>query len=124
MSNQVIVVTNPEVPAVTSAVKVIKMAKQLRKSNIGVVVNRIRDDSFELIRDEVEVMCETPIIGMIPEDSAVRRSGFETMPVVHHEPNSPASVQFKRLAARLVGEEYIPPRFLQMRRLWERFMKK
>jgi cell division ATPase MinD len=124
MSNQVIVVTNPEVPAVTSAVKVIKMAKQLRKSNIGVVVNRIRDDSFELIRDEVEVMCETPIIGMIPEDGAIRRAGFETMPVIHHEPHAPASVQFRRLAARLVGEEYIPPRFLKLRRVWERFMKK
>ena len=124
ISNQVIVVTNPEVAAVTSAVKVIKMAKLQRKNNIGVVINRMRDDPYELVRDEVEVMCETPIICTIPEDNAIRKSSFETLPVIHYEPHAASSVQFMRLAARLLGEEYAPPRFLGLRRLVNRFRRK
>lgn len=123
-SNRVIVVTNPEIPAVTAAVKTIKLAKELGKNNIGLVVNRMRDDSYELIRDEIEIMCETPILGIIPEDPAIRRASFETLPVIHHEPYSPAAIRFKHLAARLLGEEYMPPKFLGLRRIWDKVKRK
>ena len=123
LSDRVIVVTNPEIPAVTAAAKIIKLAKNLKKTNIGVVLNRIRDDQFELIKDEVEIMCETPIIGMIPEDPAVRRAGFDTLPVVHHSPLAPSTVQYMRLAARLLGKEYSPPKYLSFKRLLSKVRK-
>ncbi len=123
LSDRVIVVTNPEIPAVTAAAKIIKLAKNLKKTNIGVVLNRIRDDQFELIKDEVEIMCETPIIGTIPEDPAVRRAGFDTLPVVHHSPLAPSTVQYMRLAARLLGKEYSPPKYLSIKRLLAKVRK-
>ncbi len=116
ISDKIVVVTTPEVPAITDAVKTIKETKQLKKNDIGVVINRVRDDSYELTRDEVEIMCETPIIGIIPEDSSLRRANFENMSAIHREPYSSASIQLKNMAARMLGVDYTPPNFLPIRR--------
>ena len=110
-------VTNPEISAVTDALKVIKLAKDLRKDNIGVVINRVRSDAYELNSDEVELMCETPIISRISEDQNIRKASFENIPVVFRNPYSNSSVDFKYLAARLLRKEYEPPSFLTLRRI-------
>lgn len=116
-SDSVIVVTNPELSAVTDALKVIKLAKDLRKDNLGVVINRVRNDAYELNSDEVELMCETPIVSRISEDPNIRKAAFENVPVVFRNPYSPASIDFMYLAARLLRKEYEPPRFLLLRRI-------
>jgi septum site-determining protein MinD len=115
-SDSVIVVTNPEISAVTDALKVIKLAKDLRKDNLGVVINRVRNDTFELNSDEVELMCETPIVSRISEDANIRRASFENVPVVFRNPYSQSSIDFMYLAARLLRKEYEPPKFLAVRR--------
>ncbi|RLI91818.1 MAG: septum site-determining protein MinD [Candidatus Altiarchaeales archaeon] len=116
-SDSVVVVTNPEIAAVTDALKVIKLAKDLRKDNIGVVINRVRNDAYELNSDEVELMCETPIISRISEDPNIRKASFENVPVVFRNPYSHATIDFKYLAARLLRKEYEPPSFLSLRRI-------
>ncbi|HIE33818.1 MAG TPA: septum site-determining protein MinD [Candidatus Altiarchaeales archaeon] len=116
-SDMVMVVTNPEIPAVTDALKVIKLAKEMRKDNIGVILNRVRDDTYELTSDEVELMCEVPIISRISEDPNIRKASFENMPLIHKNDLSKASIDFKYLAARLLRKEYEPPNLLFLRRL-------
>lgn len=118
-SDEIIVVTNPEIPAVTDALKVIKVAREWKKEPIGIVVNRTKD-SYELRPDEIEAMCEAPVIGMIPEDNHVKRSMFERTPLVNYKPYSPASIAFKKIASNLIGEEYTPPRFHKIRNMLNR----
>ncbi|OYT39322.1 MAG: hypothetical protein B6U86_05380 [Candidatus Altiarchaeales archaeon ex4484_43] len=89
----------------------------LRKDNIGVVINRVRNDAYELNSDEVELMCETPIICRISEDPNIRKASFENVPVVFRNPYSHATIDFKYLAARLLRKEYEPPNFLSLRRI-------
>lgn len=112
----VLVVTNPDIPAVTDALKVIRVARELKKEPMGIIVNRVKD-SYELRIPEIEAMCEAPVIGTIPEDKAVKRSLFEKMPIMTYRPYSPASVAIRRIAANLIGENYRPPRFLKLRNL-------
>jgi len=112
----VIVVTNPEIPAVTDALKVIRVSRELKKEPMGIIVNRIKD-SYELRPSEIEAMCEAPVIGTIPEDKTVKRSLFEKMPAMTHRPYSPISVAVKKIAANIIGEEYRPPKFLKLRNL-------
>lgn len=119
-ADSIIVVTNPEMAAVTDAIKTIKLAKDMHKNNISVVINRVRNDSYELTSDEIELVCETPIISTISEDENVRKSGFETMPVIHRNPYAHATIDFKYLAARLLRVEYEPPSLLFLRRLISR----
>jgi septum site-determining protein MinD len=117
--DEFIVITNPEIPAVTDALKVIKVAKEFGKEARGIVINRVRD-AYELKPKEIEEMCEAHVIGQIPEDKLIKKSIFEKTPLVSYKPYSKASIAFKKIAANLVGEEYKPPRFLKLKRIFRR----
>lgn len=106
VADELIIVTNPELPAVADALKAIKIAEENGTRVLGVVVNRVRGMKHELSISEIRSMLEVPIISIIPEDLAVPRSIAKRMPVVHHRPNSKASQEFQRLAASIVGEPW------------------
>ena len=106
VADDLLVVTNPELPAITDALRTIKIAEENGTKILGVVVNRIRGLRHELSLSEIKSMLEVPIISAVPEDLAVPRSIAKRIPVVHHKPNSRASIEFHRLAARIVGEPW------------------
>jgi septum site-determining protein MinD len=118
-SDDIVIVTNPEIPSVTDALKIIKVAREMGKEPLGIVVNRVRD-KFELTTAEIEEMCDLNVIGRIPDDKEIKRSMFEKMPIVSLKPHCRASVEFSRIAAALVGEEYSPPSMLGLRRIFSR----
>jgi septum site-determining protein MinD len=107
VADDLIVVTNPDLPAVTDALKTIKIAVEKGTKILGVVVNRIKCLKHELSLSEIKSILEVPIIAAIPEDLAVPRSIAKRIPVVHHKPNSRASLEFHKLAARIVGEPWL-----------------
>jgi septum site-determining protein MinD len=86
--------------------KTIKIAEEKGTRILGVVVNRIRGLKHELSLNEIKSILEVPIIGAVPEDMAVPKSIAKRTPVVHHKPKSKASLEFQRLAARIVGEPW------------------
>jgi cell division ATPase MinD len=109
--DDVLVITNPEYPAVTDAVKVIKRAKEYGKNVLGIVVNRHAGKKHELKPTEIEIMSETPVIGIIREDRNVKKSVFAKTPVLHHKPGCKVSRDFRRLAHTVTGMEYREPGF-------------
>lgn len=110
IADDVIVITNPELPAVTDALKVIKFSEELGKNITGVVVARDRKKSQLSIKD-IENMLEKPILGVIPEDYAVKEALTKKDAVVHTHPYSKASISYKKLAAKLIGKTYSEPGF-------------
>lgn len=117
--DELLVVTNPEIPAVTDALKVIKVAREMGKEPLGIVINKARD-KFELTKEEIEEMCDLKVIGIVPEDRHVKRSMFEKTPIVHLKPHSRAAVELNKVAAALIGADYSPPRMAGMKRLLRR----
>ena len=105
-SDEVIIVTNPDLPSVTDALKVLSIAKKTNVKIIGVVINRVRGNLFELDRDEIENMLKVQVISEIPEDPNVALSVAAKKPLIGFLPNSPAAVEIKKLAARLSGRKY------------------
>ncbi|NOR84708.1 AAA family ATPase [archaeon] len=116
--DEVILITNPEIPAVTNAVKVSRVVQELKKNLLGVVVNRAQGNIWELTPQEVEMMCEAPIIGTIPEDINVKKSIYDKVPVVAQSPYCASSIEYKKLAARLIGKTYEVPRFMGLKKLF------
>ncbi|MDP3992164.1 MAG: cell division ATPase MinD [Nanoarchaeota archaeon] len=106
MADELIVVTNPEMPAVTDALKAVKLAEQLKKPVRGVIVTRVRKDEIELEPEIVKEMLEIPILGMVPEDMAVKKSIRNKGTVVHLYPKSNAARAYKEIAARILGVNY------------------
>jgi len=106
LADELIIITNAEMPAITDALKTIKLAEQMKKPVLGVIVTRVRRDGIEMSSEAVRDMLETPILGMIPEDMNVKRSLNIKDAVVHTHPQSNASRAYKEIAARIVNVEY------------------
>ena len=106
LADEVIIVTNPEMPAITDALKAVKFAEQLKKPVRGVIVTRVKKDDIELSPEVVREMLETSILGMVPEDDAVRKSISVKNAVVHSHPKSKASRAYKEIAANLLKIKY------------------
>ena len=60
-ADEILIVTNPELPAVTDAFKIVTLAKEIGIPVKGVVLNRVRKDNFDLGIRAIESLLETPI---------------------------------------------------------------
>jgi septum site-determining protein MinD len=105
-SDETIIITNPDLPSVTDALKIISIAKESNVKIIGAVINRVKGHSFELARDDVGNFLKVPIIAEIPEDPNIALSIAAKKPLVEISPNSPAAIEIKKLAAKLSGRKY------------------
>lgn len=106
MADEIIIVTNPELPAITDALKTIKLAESLGKSILGVVVTRVKKDDIEMAPDNVKEMLETPVLGMIPEHKDIRKSINLKDAVVHTNPKGLPARAYKEIAAKLLHIPY------------------
>ncbi len=106
MADELIVVTNPEMPAITDALKTIKLAEQLKKPVRGVIITRVRKDKIEMQPETVKEMLETPVLGMVPEDTDVQKSLSLRDTVVHTFPKSKSARAYKEIAAKILDVEY------------------
>ena len=106
--DEVITVTNPELPALTDALKLSNLAQKYGTHNLGVIVNRVKGKKHEFSMQSVEEFLEAPILGKIPEDAEVSKALSKKQPLVAHKPDSPASQHIMSIAARLIGEDYKP----------------
>ncbi|MBI3623176.1 P-loop NTPase [Candidatus Pacearchaeota archaeon] len=106
MADELIIVTNPEIAAITDALKTIKIAQEMKKPIIGVIVTRVKRNKIEMQPETVREMLEVPILGMVPEDIAVQESLSMRNAVIHTHPKSAPSRAYKEIAARILGEKY------------------
>jgi len=106
IADEVIIITNPEMPAITDALKAIKVAEQLKKPIKGVIVTRVKKDKIELSPEVVKEMLEVPILGMIPEDDHVKKSINVKNALVYIYPKSKAARAYKEVAAKILGVGY------------------
>ncbi len=94
----------------SDALKTKIVSKKLGAHVLGVVLNRGGLDRTDLTIQEVEVILEAKVLAVIPEDPEIRRSSAFGQPIVLRSPDSPAAVAIKKLAADMIGEQYIPPK--------------
>lgn len=104
--DELVIVTNPEIHALTDALKAYEYAKTIGVRTLGVILNRVSNKNWELTKENVENFMELPVVGIIPEDDSVKRAISMKKPVVFAFPNSPSSRAIKQLAAKMIGEDY------------------
>ncbi len=104
--DELLIVTNPEIPAITDCLRLIEISKRMDIPIRGIVLNMIRGEKFELSTAEVESVTDVPVIATIPEDSKVRESIALGNPVALNYPYSPSAIEFAKFGAGLLDEEY------------------
>lgn len=117
-SDETIIITNPDLPSVTDALKVVKLAQDSKIKILGVVVNKVKREEYEMTKEQIEDLLGVPVVAEIPEDRNVPESICLKQPLVGHKPESPAAIEIKKLAAALAGREYTPPK---PKSFWVRF---
>jgi MinD-like ATPase involved in chromosome partitioning or flagellar assembly len=108
-SDECIVVTNPELPALTGALKTIRAAEQLKKPISGILVTRKSKNQLSL--KNVRAMLGYPILGIIPEDDKVKEAQLDKETLVNF-PRSNASKGYKKLALKITGVRLDEKNFL------------
>jgi septum site-determining protein MinD len=114
-SDEVLLVSEPELPSLTNCLGAKKLAEQLDRDVLGLVLNSVRGEKSEVDRNDVEELVGTEIIGAVPDHKHVREGIALREPVVSYKPNSKASMAIEDIAYRIKGEE--PPK----RGLYEKF---
>lgn len=107
-ADELLLVTNPEVPAISDALKTKIIASKLGVNILGVVINREQHDKTFLTAEEIETILEVPVIAVVPNDPEVSRAAAFGEPVVIKNPTSQVTNAIMKLAADLIGEDYTP----------------
>jgi septum site-determining protein MinD len=102
-SEELFVVTNAEIPAITDALKAVKVAEQLNKHVSGIILTRTKEDDLDVSVRNVEAMIERPVVAVIPEDDTLREALCLKDAVVHTHPEARASRAYLKLAAAMTN---------------------
>ena len=101
--DELIIVTNPEIPAATDALKTSKLIQELGKEVRGVIVTRVRGTKTEMPIANIRDMLELPILGVVPEDDMMQMSLVMKDALVHTHPKSKGARAYRQIAAKLIG---------------------
>jgi septum site-determining protein MinD len=99
--HELLLITTPEMPAVSDALKTRLVGEFLGLKPIGVVLNRRQKEEFELTPREVKTLLSLPVLAEIPEDVNVKKALKHGKPVIELSPNSSVSKAIKGLAKKL-----------------------
>lgn len=108
-SDEVLIVTTPELPAVAGAYKLVEYAENNWIPVSGVVINKEENHKYKDITvKDVEEILGKKVIEVIPKDKKVKYSINLKKPVYTLYPESTSGKGFKRLAYSIVGKEEQP----------------
>ena len=110
-SDELLVVTSPDYPTLSCTVRAIKLAKQRNTPITGLVLNKRRGKNFELSLKDIEDLSEVPVLAVLPESEKVLEALANATPTSLYDPSHDLSIEYKKLAACLIGENYSDPRF-------------
>jgi len=100
--DECLIVTNPEITALTSALKTIKLAKKLDRSVTGIIVNKT--GKIGMKHDNIQSLLEHEILGEVPSDGGVREALLSREAIVSLDPKSKVSKSYGQIAKRISSE--------------------
>ncbi len=101
LADSVLLVSTPEPASVQDSQKTIDLTDRAGGTVEGLIVTRVHPDS-DVSYQEIADGLGLDLLATVPEDSAIRESVFAGTPLVVHDPESPAAMAYKRLAARVL----------------------
>ncbi len=124
-SDELLVVTSPDYPTLSTTLRAVRLAKQKKTPITGLILNKIRNKKFELTTEDIEHAAETPVLAVLPDDIKILEALSLTTPAAINFEKSNAVIEYKKLAAALIGEKYSDKRFSsKFKRFFSRSMPK
>lgn len=98
---ELLLVTIPELTAVSDSMKTKVAGGFLGLETIGLVLNQVKGKEHELAEEEISGIMNLPILSEIPYDKEVRKSLNEGKLLLERSPDSPAAEKIKELGEEL-----------------------
>jgi MinD-like ATPase involved in chromosome partitioning or flagellar assembly len=112
--DELVIVCQPQVPAIAGTLQTFRAAGYQKLPIIGTVINRVTGKRYEIPISHMKKILRWPIIGVVPEDDMVPESTTRAIPLVVYSQNSPAAVEFRKIAQALLthirGRRRVAPR--------------
>jgi len=109
-SDELLAVTSPDYPTLSATLRAVRIAKQKKTPIMGLILNKVRNKKFELTIKDIEKTSNTPVLAVLPDDIKILEALSLTSPAAMSFQKSNAVIEYKKLAAALVGEVYIDKR--------------
>jgi len=123
-SDEVVVVSSPDYPTLSSTLHAVKLARDRGTKIRGIVLNKARKKRFELCSKDVSRASEEDVLATITDDIKVLSALAKMVPVVNYSPSNCVSQSFKKLAGKLIGEKYKKSLFSKKKKEKKRDVKK
>ena len=125
-ADEIVIVTNPEVPAVRDADRVIGLIEAEEKGPARLIVNRIKPEMVQRgemldIADVIELLA-IDLVGIVPEEEGIMVAANRGQPIAFSSDNSLAGKAFHNIARRLQGED-VPFLTLREKNVLERIFR-
>lgn len=106
--DEILYVANPSVPSLVDIMKCNQIIKMLENKpvSIGIIVNRVKNRSYETKNDEITQFTGLPIVGVIPEDEKILESFNRGTMITLSKKNSSSKKAFFKIAAKISGVKY------------------
>lgn len=103
--NNFLIVTNPELPALTDALKTIKFVESYGRRVKGIILTKTGKNN-DISKNNVESLLGKKVIAVIPEDNKAREALVKKSILVNLYPKNKIAISYKKLAANLLNQEY------------------
>ena len=120
---EALIVTTPDVPAITDVMRGVGVLEELGVKPLGLVLNKVTGKKFELSEKEITKLIDLPVLAKIPFDYKIPESLAAKLPLIVYDENCKASTSFLKLASVLADETYEPPRISFLQKLAKLFRK-
>lgn len=106
-ADSVLLVTNADLSSLTHTLKTKKIAEKMQKQILGVIINK--HNEHDLSEKTVERFLECNVIGIVPDDMAIKESQQSREILVHSHPHSKAAASYKKIISHILGEKINVP---------------
>lgn len=118
--DEIIIITQAEMPSVTDALKAAKLADNLDKNIRGFILTRYRGKKTEMPLANICDMLELSLLGSVPEDKNMQKALALKNSILHTHPNSKASRAYREIAETLLGRQYLKQKEEKEKSFWKR----
>jgi len=104
VSNELILVTNAELPTLSDALRTRELARRFDKRFVGAILNRVKEEDIKKSKN-VSNFLDLPVIGVLCDDHRIKESINSKTPLSLMHPDSWNSVEFRNIALKILGRE-------------------
>jgi septum site-determining protein MinD len=122
-SNELLVVTTPDIVTLATTLRAIKIAKEKRTPITGIILNKVYNKKFELSLEDIENTSECHVMAVLPHETQIIEALSKNIPSTLHK-NTKSTIEYKKLAGTIIGENYKESRFKKAIKLFLRKVPK